>query len=59
MPLSASQGNTDLWSMMTECGMTGDPAMPGKLLYNGALLQVEARNGISYLQPQYALFQLI
>jgi hypothetical protein len=52
MPLANTDGNTDLWSMMTECGMTSDAAMPGKLAYVSANLQVEARNGISYLQPQ-------
>lgn len=53
MPLSSSGGNTDLWSLMTSCGMQNDPQMPAKLPYRGSVLYVEGRNGISYLQPQY------
>jgi len=52
MPLTADNGNTDLYTMMQTCGMGSDPNLPAPLLYANSLIQVEARNGISYLQPQ-------
>ena len=53
MPLYSAFGNLNLWELMEQCGMENDPQMPPKLPFEGALLSVEARNGISYLQPQY------
>jgi hypothetical protein len=53
MPLYSLSGNLNLWDLMQQCGMENDPQMPAQLPYKGAVLSVEARNGISYLQPQY------
>ena len=58
MPLS-SVGNADLYTMMEYCGLASDPRMPPQLPYAYGVLQVEGRNGISYLQPQYARSQKI